>query len=97
MLWQGFCIQMVISVTVIEVTDGEDANIVRLSQAICNGKMSWIQTHHIPLTIQEDAKVNGDTRNQTDRHFCHFQTAGVSTTGLHNCHKHIAYNKTTIK
>ncbi|GFG30679.1 hypothetical protein Cfor_01447 [Coptotermes formosanus] len=69
---------------VIEVTDGEDDNIARLSQAICNGKMSWIQTHTIPLTIQEDAKKSGDTTKQTDRHSCQFQTKNVATTGLHD-------------
>ena len=86
---------MVISVAVIEVTDGEDDNIARLSHAICNGKMSWIQTHTMPLTIQEDAKKTGDTTKQTDRHSCHFQTTDVATTGLHDCHKRIAYNQTS--
>ena len=87
--------QMLISVAVIEITDGEDDNIAVLSQAICNGKKSWIQTHTIPHTIQENAKKSEDTTKQTDRYSCHFQTMDVAKTGLHHCHTHIAYNQTS--
>jgi hypothetical protein len=80
---------MLISVTVIEITDGEDENIAVLSQAICNGKKSWIQTHTIPRAIQEDANKSGDTTKQADRYSCHLQTTDFATTGLHQCHKQI--------
>jgi len=82
----GFWIQMFISVAVIEITDGEDDNIAVLSQAICNGKKSWIQTRTIPHAIQKDTKKSGDTIKQLDRYSCHFQTTDVATTGLHHCH-----------
>ena len=84
---------MLISVAVIEITDGEDDNIAVLSQAICNGKKSWIQTHTIPNAIQEDAKNSGDTTKQTDTHSCDFQTTDFATTGLHHCHTQNAYHQ----
>jgi hypothetical protein len=81
---------------VIEITDGDDDKISVLSQAICNGKKSWIQTRSIPLTIQEDAKKSGDTTKQTDRYSCHFQTMDAATTGLHHSHIHNAYHQKQI-
>jgi len=84
---------MLISVAVIEITDGEEDNIAVLSQAICNGKKSWVKTCTIPHTVQEDAKKNGDTTKQTDEYYCHFQTTDVATTGLHHCHMQNAYHQ----
>jgi ABC-type multidrug transport system ATPase subunit len=65
---------------VIEITDGEDYNIAVLSQAICNGKKSWIQTCTIPHPIQGDTRKSEDTTKQADRYSCHFQTTDVATT-----------------
>ena len=84
---------MLISVAVIEITDGEDYNIAVLSQAICNGKKSWIQTCTIPHPIQGDTRKSEDTTKQADRYSCHFQTTDVATTGLHHCHMQNAYRK----
>jgi len=86
---------MLISVAVIEITDGEDDNIAVLSQAICNGKKSWFETCTIPHAIQEDAKTSGDATKQTDRYPCHLQTTDVATTGLHHCHIQNVYNPTS--
>jgi hypothetical protein len=70
---------------VIEVTDGEEENIAVLSKAICNGKVSWSQTHIIPLTTQECEKKNGGTTEQTDRQSLHFETTHIAVlTGLSN-------------
>jgi hypothetical protein len=84
---------MLISVAVIEVTDGEDDNIAMLSQAICNGKKSRIETCTIPHAIQEDSKKSGYTTKQTDRYSCHLQTTDVATTGLFHCHMQNAYHQ----
>jgi hypothetical protein len=84
---------MLISVAVIEITDGEDENIAVLSQAICNGKKSWIQARTIPHAIKEDANESGDTTKQTHRYPCHFQTMDVATKGLHHCPMQNAYHQ----
>lgn len=69
----------------IEVTDGEEENIAVLSKAICNGKVSWTQTHIIPLTTQEYERKNGGTTEQTDRQSLHFKTTNIAAlTGLSN-------------
>ncbi|PNF37623.1 ATP-binding cassette sub-family G member 1 [Cryptotermes secundus] len=63
---------------VIEVTDGEEKNIAVLSKAICNGKVSWTQTHLIPLKTQEYEKKNGGTTKQTDKQSLHFETTNIA-------------------
>lgn len=78
----------------IEVTDGEEQNIAALSRAICNGKMSWTQTHIIPLATQEDEKRTEGATGQTDRRSLHFQTTDVAPTGLYKWHKYNICNQT---
>lgn len=72
-------------IPVIEVTDGEEKNIAVLSKAICNGKVSWTQTHLIPLKTQEYEKKTGGTTKQTDKQSLHFETTNIpALTGLSN-------------
>jgi hypothetical protein len=84
---------MIISVAVIEVTDGDKQNIATLSKAICNGQVTWTQTHIIPLTTEEDEKKNAGTTEKTEIQSLYFQTTDVAVTGLYKCQKCLACNQ----
>jgi hypothetical protein len=77
---------------VIEVMDGDKQIISTLSKAVCNGQVTWTQSHIIPLTPEEDEKNNAGTTKKTERQSLYFQTADVAVTGLYKCEKYLACN-----
>jgi hypothetical protein len=89
----GLRVKFIISVAVIEVTDGDEHNIATLSKAVCNGQLSCTQTHIIPLTTQEDENKNGEATEQAHTQSFYFHTIDVAVTGLYKYHKHVACNQ----
>ena len=64
-----------ISVSVIELTDGDDQNIKALSEAIHNGKLSWSQTRVIHATTEDTIKTTPEAEHDiSDGHSLHFKT-----------------------
>ncbi|XP_069702129.1 ATP-binding cassette subfamily G member 4 isoform X2 [Periplaneta americana] len=59
---------------VIEVTDGEEQNILRLSEAISNGNLSWTPSHFRPVTTQSLENSNEAAIEKADRQVIHFET-----------------------